>query len=208
MTTAGKSARDGARVVAGTSRQKAAEQRRIERLLDARALGRKVDRIAYDLRVTKPYVARLIAARRAAGDPRALTDKQAVVRAEEVRASDARIAREVAVKASRPAVALVPPPPSPAPAEVASPTPPSAMSLGRWADVARVRELADIYQSLHPKAAAGFRHLADLQEHCATRYPNLPIPSEGASLESTRRMFPPSSVILSGGGPAAACLAG
>lgn len=217
MTTGGTSARADARL--GTSakltRHEAAKLRRIERVLDARALGRRVERIAYDLRMVKADVARIITTRRAAGDARALTDKQAVARDDEVRARDTQIVREaLAAKRESPAP-TPPPPPTPEPPAAAppiesSPRPAVARpsAFRRYADVARMRELADVYRTMHPNAAAGMRHLADLHEFCRTKYPNLSIPSEGATLESTRRMFPPSVVILSGGGPAAACLAG
>jgi hypothetical protein len=205
MATGGTSARAPARALIGKTRPPAemAALRKLERILDARALGHKADRIAYDLRLVKAQVVRLIAARRAAGDARALTDKQAVAAAEErqARKEQERAARS-APKASAEAVAALD-----ALIEERRASERSRESDKRAAWVARLRHFAAVYRP-HTAVSASFLHLADLHEHCEHFYPNKPIPSEGATLESTRRMFPPASCVAYGGGSGAACAEG
>lgn len=206
MTTGGKSARLGARAIIGKgmSAEESAALRRLERILDARALGHKVDRIAYDLRLVKAHVAKLITARRVAGDPRALTDKQAlsVSRERQERQEAERDARRANVlkSAGEPWAPLDLPEP-PAPASIASR---AVDEVRRAWFVGRLHDIAAAYDG---RVAAGLRHRADLHQHCDGFYPTLNIPSEGATLESTRRMFPPVSVVAYGGGAGAACLA-
>jgi len=212
MTTGGTSAREGVRAIIrrSMSAEESAVLRKAERILDARALGHRCDRIAYDLKLIKSRVVKLIAARRATGDPRALTDKQAAAAAQvrQERQDRERAARKEAAR--RPVVAApIPPAPWHEPiATIARPDPSVAEDAKRMAYVARVHCIADAYSSARPAVAAGLRHFADLHQHCDRFYPSLPIPSGEATLESTRRMFPPVTVVASGGGAAAACLAG
>ncbi len=207
MATVEEAARDGARarVSANRARKAAVAARRVEAVLDRRSRGWKVERIAHDLRIEVPDVRRVIEAARTAGDGRALTDKRAAALAATPAERDATLDRMGgAIQALASFV------------EAQGPDAQAPRSRGLCSDigrasraayVARLRELAAGYTTLAPAAASGLAHLADLHEHCDRHYPSYLIASDGATIESTNRAFPPASVVAMSS-PAQLCVEG
>lgn len=194
-------ARSNARVKPISNNSLLRRPKTVEAILERRARGHQAARIALDLRLVVDEVRDMIQRRRAAGDKRALTDKQAV-----------QMARLADAAAAAPAAAPLPPEPLPEtvrrPRIERRPINPE----GLLAYVALVRRTAGRIASQHPDAAAGLEHLADLHEHHDCFFPSYVIASEGTTLAQTLQRFPRARLteVLgtagTGGGAALACV--
>lgn len=167
-----------------------------EKILDRRAKGETVERIAQGLRLDATEVAEFIKIRRRGGDARALTDTQARVTARRSIDAPAPVA-EVAAPVA---------PPPPRPRRVPRIVRVAVDPFGLGAYLARMRGCAKVAGRAHADAAAGIEHLADLHERCPTFYPTYVVPTEHTTFEETRRRFPDRRVVGTFSSPSASCV--
>ena len=213
MPTVERTVRAAARAKSSQNKARNAgvEAKRSEAILNSRAVGMKVDRIAAAQKLSVYVVRQSLEMARLVGDPRALTDRQAAAKVKAIAAEAERVENAEAplpdvfgqvVQTLAHFVEVE------APKEVRSRPEPSAIDmrlLPTFAYVSRLRDMAKRYQVVAPNVGAGFEHLADLYEHHDRQYPTHDIPSDYVTQEMTDRRFPRHAPIASMMSPTALC---
>lgn len=213
MATVDRAARASAREKSppNKSRDAGRQARRVEAILDCRAAGAKIARIAGDLNLSAKVVSDALRLAREGGDPRALTDREAA----KVAAMASRAACRVAVEDGKcpdnmaEAVEALADFVQAEGEKIADPCTVGAdidiRMLPTAAYVERLRDMAGRYRVVAPNVGAHFLHLADLFEHCDRQYPAFNIPTDFVTLEMTDRRFPRQAPLASLSSPTARC---